>query len=204
MAREPSLKRAAIPIDAKNLQKLSLIRSLDFTVPNRLQFSLYNAAWSPDMSKVVVDMDEGPVLWDARQWQLLWSSSPDEGYGCAAYNASPYASGSVWSPDGALLAMSTSAGTVLLLDAATGKQTGVLKRETAMHVDGLAFSPDRSLLTAVLKEGNVVVWDVKAAQPVRTPEGFTDQVYHVAWSPDGRTLASITADGGLILWRVAL
>jgi WD40 repeat protein len=108
-----------------------------------------------------------------------------------------------FSADGSLLAVETGEGSVLLLDAATGRQTGVLKRETAMHVDGLAFSPDRSLLTAVLKDSTVVVWDVKAAQPVRTLEGFTDVVYMVAWSPDGRTLASIASDGGLILWRVA-
>jgi WD40 repeat protein len=58
-------------------------------------------------------------------------------------------------------------------------------------------------------QGEIIVWDLKAAAELRRLEGHTDWVNGVVFSPDtslgtgGKTALSASADGTLILWDIS-
>lgn len=65
-----------------------------------------------------------------------------------------------WSDDGALIASGGTDGSVLLWDAASGRQLYALKGPPGIAVATLHFSADRSLLMAGSSDGRVLAWDV--------------------------------------------
>ncbi|HEX6625720.1 MAG TPA: caspase family protein, partial [Pyrinomonadaceae bacterium] len=92
-----------------------------------------------------------------------------------------------------------STGQVLLYDAATGQQTGVL----ASHgggVEQVAFSRDGSLLATAATDNTIKVWDVAARREVRALAGHAANINSLAFSPDRRLLASAGDDGATLLW----
>jgi WD40 repeat protein/serine/threonine protein kinase len=108
-----------------------------------------------------------------------------------------------FSPDGTLLAAATNERTVLLLDAATGRQLVSLPGFSRAALGSLVFSPDGALLACAANGGgnpNLRVWEVATRQerpPVAYP-GFW--VGGVAFSPDGKTLAISGAAHVIVLW----
>jgi len=66
-----------------------------------------------------------------------------------------------------------------------------------------AFSPDGNSLASA-RADRIIVWDVKARQPVGRPlASHGDAVFGIAFSPDGKTLASSSrSDHNLILWSL--
>jgi WD40 repeat protein len=76
-------------------------------------------------------------------------------------------------------------------------------------VNGVAFSPDGTLLASADGNGNVQLWNTATGQEVGTPimAGTTSTgggVNGVAFSPDGTLLASADADGAVQTWQVSL
>ncbi|MBX3081390.1 MAG: WD40 repeat domain-containing protein [Anaerolineae bacterium] len=106
-----------------------------------------------------------------------------------------------WSPDGNLLAISTSSN-VWLYDLSSNNLDALYDVGGA----GIAFSPD-GLLLAVggTSPDNVIrLVDAKTRGEVRTMTGHSDSVTGVAFSPDGKKLASSgrEADNTVRLWNV--
>jgi RNA polymerase sigma factor (sigma-70 family) len=107
-----------------------------------------------------------------------------------------------FSPDGKTLAWDTSEGTVVLTDAATGRE---LRRLGADGPCRFAFVPDgKSVVAARVFDRVVVVWDAATGQELRrfgkarpAPPGAGlwghAEAPGVAVSPDGRTLAAAGA-----------
>jgi WD40 repeat protein/HEAT repeat protein len=113
----------------------------------------------------------------------------------------------LFSPDGALLAMTGWGKTLTLLDAATGK--------VAVTLDGddrgatrLAFGPNGLLVrasTGSISAGNmeperrfdgvIEVWDVPGRRLVRTVKAGKGFCHAIAVSPDGKLLAAAVGDG---------
>jgi WD40 repeat protein len=74
---------------------------------------------------------------------------------------------------------------------------------TSAHVNGVAVSPDGTLVAAAQSSGEVNLFRTSDGTLVRTLTGHTDQAFSVAFSPDGTTLASGSGDNTVRIWRVA-
>jgi len=105
-----------------------------------------------------------------------------------------------FSPDGRLLALTTSPFTVW--EVATGKKR--FEIEAVAHPAGVAFAPGGRLLAA-WEGGEVTVFDVRAGTVRRRLHypGGECTVFAAAFSPDGARLATGTHDGAITLWDVA-
>jgi len=69
-------------------------------------------------------------------------------------------------------------------------------------VTALAVTPDGRRAISASADQTVQVWDLEAAQLVRTLEGHTDLVNAVAVTPDGHHAISASADHTLRVWDV--
>src|SRR5439155_12845531 len=70
--------------------------------------------------------------------------------------------GLAFSPDGRLLAAAAAGGTLVLLDAATGREQR--KIETPQRVLSFAFSPDGRALAAENADRTVTLWEVASGR----------------------------------------
>jgi WD40 repeat protein len=106
-------------------------------------------------------------------------------------------------PGGDELAVATADGVVSLWDPTTG--TRIEQVLPAADANIIGFAPDGTLGIAQ-PEGAIVLWDIDAAQPIRTlapthPE--SGALYNLAFSADGRHAAAYEYQGVLHVWDLA-
>ncbi len=117
---------------------------------------------------------------------------------------SPEIYGAKFSPDGTILAVSSSAG-VQIWDTGTRAAVATLSGGSS----ALAFSPDGATLasgSSRTNEANLKLWNVASQTLVATLPGHTGGptgVTSLAFSPGGDTLASGSGDQTIKLWDVA-
>ncbi len=104
-----------------------------------------------------------------------------------------------YSPDRSSLVTITPAGTVVLSDAASGEEIGVL--ESGSRIGAVAFSRDGRLI-ATCGDPEVRVWRVRPVRQLKLLEGHESRVRKAAFSPDGRLLATAGDDRTARLWDV--
>jgi WD40 repeat protein len=75
--------------------------------------------------------------------------------------------------------------------------------ELGVRVNGLAFSPDGTVLAAALFDDTIQIRNASDGQLLRTLQGHTNWVRDVAFSPEGSVLASASDDDTLRLWRIS-
>jgi WD40 repeat protein/DNA-binding SARP family transcriptional activator len=101
-----------------------------------------------------------------------------------------------WSPDGHLLAIAELAGSVRIIDPATGQDVMAL-RGSDSSVGGLAFAPNGTRLASVSIAGELLIWDVTADGPpelgTRAVESGRPEVWSI--SPNGKEVGVSTNRG---------
>lgn len=129
----------------------------------------------------------GIRLLSAQTGKLYWEC---KGAGTASNSVA-------FAPDGKSLAFATGT-SVMVLDTGTGRLKSMPTVATG-SVLSVAFSPDGKVLAGagfdvvgfggLLGKGRVILWDVAAAEILKTLDGPTGHAQTVAFSPDGRTIA---------------
>jgi WD40 repeat protein len=70
------------------------------------------------------------------------------------------------------------------------------------QVNGVAFSPDGTLLATGSQDGIARVWDVAGGKERGKFSGHEDVVSSVAFSPNGKWLASGSWDNTIRMWSL--
>ncbi len=175
-------------------------------MPNAIEFS-------PDGKHLVVGHGSMDVLtpssssklvevWEVASRQLI-RRLPGHVNDCVSFD---------FTHDGTLLATGSRDGTAIIWSTATWTPVRTLRNPdpdtvfeqpgAAGMVEGVAFSPDGTLLAMASRGGSVLLWDVGTGQLLETLKGHPSAVQALAFSPDGRTLASGGGDQTVRLWNV--
>jgi WD40 repeat protein len=136
---------------------------------------LYDAAWSPDGTRVAVVSDNGSArIWDA--------STGEELLTLQGYLSTPFpltTSGAAWSPDGTRIVTRTADHTARVWDTTTGTELLTLSDEE--QVSHVSWSPDG---TRILTDGGIAcLWDATTGVQLLTLDHHVKR--QAPWSPDG-------------------
>jgi WD40 repeat protein len=110
------------------------------------------------------------------------------------------------SPDGQILVIGLTNGTLSFWQARTGMEMATIPQAYASNIFQLVFSPNGKLLAVTGREweaGRVPaakIWDVATHTMVKLIAGHRDTVLGVAFSPDGKTMATCGADNSINFW----
>ncbi|MYF56022.1 sigma-70 family RNA polymerase sigma factor, partial [Candidatus Poribacteria bacterium] len=106
-----------------------------------------------------------------------------------------------YSPDGSLLAASTTIG-IWIYDARTGEERNLITE----HMDGsstVAFSPNSQIFASDGEDNTILLWETQTGQRRKTLSGHLDAVNSFAFSPDGQSIVSGSDDDTIRLWDVS-
>jgi WD40 repeat protein/energy-coupling factor transporter ATP-binding protein EcfA2 len=110
-----------------------------------------------------------------------------------------------FTPDGKVLLVGGSNGTIRRWNIATGRLIGA-PFTVGSGVRSMVFSPDGKILACGTDEGTIQLWNVAAGRPVGAPirasGRFPSPVSALAFSPDSKVLASGILPGTVRLWNV--
>jgi WD40 repeat protein len=184
---------------------------------------VHSVTFSHDGKRLAAAAGGQAALWDVTDPTRPRPAGPGVG-GSAGGSAGGVAGGSAGghqldgasalSPDGALLAAGTRAGTVLLWNVAEPARPRPIGKPIPLGnqpVGRMAFSPDGRTIAVAVGNGTVQLVDVAVpirASPAGKPlpglsrTGTPDRVLDVTFSPDGRTVAAATANRTVWLWDV--
>ncbi|MBD2465841.1 NACHT domain-containing protein [Oscillatoria sp. FACHB-1407] len=138
-------------------------------------------------------------------------------YFCTLEGHSDKVWSAVFSPNGRVIATSSSDQTIRLWSVQTGQLLKTLHGYG--NIWSVAFSPDGKVLASGFNEQTIKLWDVSAisAEPetatiqpfnqgsgqcIRTLQGYNNQVWSIAFSPDSLSLVSGSHDKSVRVWDV--
>ncbi|MET0622964.1 MAG: caspase family protein [Pyrinomonadaceae bacterium] len=154
----------------------------------------FSTTFTPDGRQLVTGDFGGSIrFWDIRTGRELRSLKLSAGaYGGVVIDG--VVTAVAVSRDGKILAGSSTDGTVVLFDVATGRKLRALKGHTE-PVSDIALSPDGRTLVSGSNDKSVAVWDVATGRVLRSFKNLDAEVNAVALSPDGRVAAAGVGDG---------
>jgi WD40 repeat protein/class 3 adenylate cyclase len=112
----------------------------------------------------------------------------------------PQGGGLAVSPDGTRFA-TTGDGPATVWATDTGERLLTLRGHHGA-VNGIAFSPDGSLLATTGSDGTARVWDGGSGRQVHVLRGHRGVAWSPVFSPDGKSLAATGVDGTVRIWNV--
>jgi WD40 repeat protein len=71
------------------------------------------------------------------------------------------------------------------------------------ELNAIAYAPDETRFATGADDGQIVIWDRTAVEPVQTLFRVEDPVQSVVFSADGSQLLSVDSDGHALLWDLA-
>ena len=104
-----------------------------------------------------------------------------------------------FSPDGSLLAVSSSIG-IWLYDPDTGKELDLIPQSGCTFTFVFAYAPDGITITRANDDSTVQLHDVTTKQRIGTLKKYGREVNAIAYSPDGTTIITGDSDGGARVW----
>lgn len=157
-----------------------------------------NVAHSPkgdQLASILAGSDEGAdgelCLWDAQGENLLLARSVPGVFHRLAY-----------SPDGKRLALAGTDGSVVILDAVTGKEIQGPWKAHERAISDIVYSPDGGTIATASWDNTVRLWWAVNGKPGAVLRGHTDRVQSVCFHPGGKLLASASWDRSVRLWAV--
>lgn len=152
---------------------------------------------SPDGQLVAFGEDNRTVnVYKAGTWQKVQSFTFDEGW-CGGCMSIPS-----FSPNGKLIYMASSNGSVKKYDLATGKLVKVYE-EKLDNLEGLTISPDGKKL-ARASETDVSIWDEGSGNVLATiPAEEAGKFHEIVFTRDGKKLLIASDDNTVITWNIA-
>jgi WD40 repeat protein len=103
-----------------------------------------------------------------------------------------------FSPNGRTIVSASADHTARLWDAATGKETAVLRGHEDL-VTSAAFSPGGKTVVTASDDKTARIWDVATGREITTLRGHKDAVASAVFSPDGRWVVTTSVNMGALL-----
>ncbi len=104
------------------------------------------------------------------------------------------------SRDGRVIATGCTDGVIMLWDATTAQNLGVLRGHEE-SVMGLAFSPDGETIASASEDKTIRLWKFRTGEEKSLLRGHTDAVVAAAFDPTGQLLASGGGDNQVKIWN---
>jgi WD40 repeat protein len=151
--------------------------------------SVTSIAFSPDGTKIVLALDDASAR--------LKDTAGGEGT-LLKWEGDQLASFLTYSPDGALIAMTTMKG-ISVWDVVSATNIAEISGpEQQLYVS--AFSPDHKRIAVADNEARARIFDIAANQEIAVLEGHEAGITAAAYSPDGTLIATASADKTVRLW----
>ncbi len=163
-------------------------------------------AWSPDSTRIASgDTDGSLQVWDAATGILVFKQDFP--------NASIY--DVAWSPDGRRIAVTVNGGfpgSVVVLDASTGKTVSSYKVRSGSSLVGDAWSPDGKMIASaeglidtstplpIVSYTKIDLWNPASGQTILSYAAPAPLSGAPVWSPNGKRLAAPGAQNTVVVW----